>query len=123
MEDTKLCVSVVSCCGYFREELLNEGLWYGRLGCTDIAKLSVLSTVFVDVCVEKRDGISGGEAVAWCLPNGSNSGKGVRTVELVFLGGLLKAGGDSLLLLMWRSVADGFTGKGELHVWVVRAGT
>ena len=38
----------------------------------------------------------------------------VDTMELVCLGGLLRMGGDS---------GDGFTGKGELDVWVVRAGT
>ena len=92
--------------------------------CCHCQVVGSVSMVFVDVCVEKWDGISGGEAVAWCLPNGSSSGEGVMTVELVFLdGGLLKIGGDSLLLLMWRSVGDGFTGKGELDVWVVRAGT
>ena len=32
-------------------------------------------------------------------------------------------GGDSLLMPMWRSVGDGFTGKGESDVWVVREGT
>ena len=26
---------------------------------------------FVDVCLEKKEGIFGGEADAWCLPNGS----------------------------------------------------
>ena len=44
-------------------------------------------------------------------------------VELKFAGGLLRMGGDSLLLLVWRSVRDGFTGKEELDVWLVRAGT
>ena len=32
-------------------------------------------------------------------------------------------GGESLLLSLWRSVGGGFTGKGELDVWVVRAVT
>ena len=40
----------------------------------------------------------------------------VGTVELVFVGGLL-------LLPVWRSLGDGFTGKGQFDVWVVRAGT
>ena len=44
-------------------------------------------------------------------------------VELVFLGELLWMGGDSLLVLVWRSVGDGFTGKRESDVWLVRAGT
>ena len=39
------------------------------------------------------------------------------------VGRLLRMGGDSLLVLVWRSVGDGFTGKGKLDVWLVRAGT
>ena len=42
--------------------------------------------------------------------------EGLVMVELVYVGGLLKMGGDSLLLLVWRSVGDRFTGKGELDV-------
>ena len=38
--------------------------------------------------------------------------EGVRTVELVYVGGLLRMGVSSLLLPVWRSVGDGFTGKG-----------
>ena len=37
----------------------------------------------------------------------------VGTVVLVCVGGLLRMGGESLLLLVWRSVGGGFTGKGE----------
>ena len=44
-------------------------------------------------------------------------------MEVVFVGGLLWMGGDSLLVPVWRSVGDGFTSKGELDVWVVGAGT
>ena len=47
----------------------------------------------------------------------------VGTVEMVYVGGMLRMGYDSLLVPVWRSVGDGFTGKGELDVWVVRAGT
>ena len=47
----------------------------------------------------------------------------VGTVELKCVGGLLRMSGESLLLLVWRSVGSGFTGKGELDVWVVRAVT
>ena len=43
-------------------------------------------------------------------------------VELVYVGRLLGIDGDSLLLPVWRSFGDGFTGKGESDVWVVRAG-
>ena len=41
---------------------------------------------------------------------------GVGTVELVYLGRLLKMGGDSLLLPVWRSVGGGFSGKRESGV-------
>ena len=44
----------------------------------------------------------------------------VGTVELVCVGGLLRTSGESVLPVS-RSVAGGFTGKGELDVWVVRA--
>ena len=44
-------------------------------------------------------------------------------MELLLFGGLLKVVGDSLLLSVQRPVGDGFTGKGESDVWVVRAGT
>ena len=37
----------------------------------------------------------------------------VGTVVLVCVGGLLRMRGESLLLLVWRSVGGGFTGKGE----------
>ena len=43
------------------------------------------------------------------------------TVELVWVGELLRMSGESLLLPVWRSVGGGFTGKGELDVLVVRA--
>ena len=35
-------------------------------------------------------------------------------------GRLLRVGGDSLLVPVWRSVGDGFTAKEELEVWLVR---
>ena len=47
----------------------------------------------------------------------------VAAVELVCVGGLLRMGGESLLLPVWRSVGGEFTGKGELDAWVVRAVT
>ena len=34
-------------------------------------------------------------------------------------GRLLRMGVKSLLLPLWRSIGGGFTGKGELDVWVV----
>ena len=45
--------------------------------------------------------------------------EGVGTVELVCVGRLLRMGGESLPLPVWRSVGGGLTGKGELHDWVV----
>ena len=32
-------------------------------------------------------------------------------------------GSDSLLMPLWRFIGDGFNGKGESDVWVVRACT
>ena len=49
--------------------------------------------------------------------------EGVKTVELMCVGKLLRMGGESFLLPVCRSVGGGFTGKEELGVWVVRAGT
>ena len=46
----------------------------------------------------------------------------VGTVELVYVVRLLRIGGDSLLVPVWISVGDGFTGKGASNVWLVRAG-
>ena len=47
----------------------------------------------------------------------------MRMVELVYVGGLPRIGDDSLLVPVWRSVGDGFTGKGESDMWLVRTGT
>ena len=49
--------------------------------------------------------------------------EGFGTVELVYVGRLLRKAGDSLLVPKWRSVGDGFTNKGEPDVWLVTAGT
>ena len=49
--------------------------------------------------------------------------EGVGTVELVYVGGLLRMGGDSLILPACRSVEDGFTGKGNSDVvWSTSSG-
>ena len=45
------------------------------------------------------------------------------TVELVCVGELLRMGGESLSLPVWKSVKGGFTSKGELDAWVIRAVT
>ena len=47
----------------------------------------------------------------------------VGTVILVCVGGLLRMGGESLLLPVSRSVGGEFTGKGEWDPWVVTAVT
>ena len=44
--------------------------------------------------------------------------EGVGTMELVDVSGLLRMGGDYLLVPVCRSVGDGFTGKGKSDVWV-----
>ena len=41
----------------------------------------------------------------------------------ICVSGLLRMSSESLLLPVWSSVGSGFTGKGELDVWVVRAVT
>ena len=40
--------------------------------------------------------------------------EGVGAVELVCVGRLLRMGGESLLLPVWRSAGAGFFGKGEM---------
>ena len=49
--------------------------------------------------------------------------EGVGTVELVCVGGLLRMGGESLLLPVWGSVGGGFNGQVELDAWVFWAVT
>ena len=56
-----------------------------------------------------------------CAGNVSNSCRmgeieGVRTVELVYIGRLLRMGCDSLLMPLCGSVEGGFTGKWESDV-------
>ena len=41
----------------------------------------------------------------------------------MYVGRLSRVSSDSMLMPVWRSVGDGFTGKRESDVWVVRAGT
>ena len=49
--------------------------------------------------------------------------EGIGTVELVYFGGMLRIKDDSLLVPVWRSVGDVFTGKGKSDAWLVRART
>ena len=58
--------------------------------------LGAISTVFVDVCLEKKEGTLGGEADIYFLPNGSHQGEDVGRVKLVYVGELLRMGGDSI---------------------------
>ena len=50
----------------------------------------------------------------WCQLTLAESEKfeGVATVELVCVDRLLRKGGESIVIPMWRSVGGGFTGKG-----------
>ena len=42
--------------------------------------------------------------------------EGTGTLQLVYFGSLLRMGGDSLLMPVWRSFGDAFAGKGESDV-------
>ena len=57
----------------FREEYLEWGfgVWSFGLWC-HYQVPGAIFTVFADVCPEKKEGILGGEAGAWCLLRGSN---------------------------------------------------
>ena len=64
--------------------------------CCPCQLLRAIFTIFVDVCLEKKEGILGGEAGVDCLDSGSHLGGSVRTVKLVYVGELLRIGGDSI---------------------------
>ena len=64
--------------------------------CCPCQLLGAIFTIFVDVCLEKKEGILGGEAGVHCLDIGSHLGESVRTVKLVYVGELLRMGGDSI---------------------------
>ena len=64
--------------------------------CCPCQLLGAIFTVFVDVCLEKKEGILGGEAGVHCLPSGSYRGEGVEKVKLVCVGESLRMGGDSI---------------------------
>ena len=85
---------VVRVCG---KSFLNEGMEYGRLGCAVLANFSEPSLrFFVDVCLERKEGILGGEAGVYSLPSGGNRDEDVKKVKLVYIGELLRMGDDSL---------------------------
>ena len=63
MEDLTLGVSEVPCCACLWEEFLEWGYGVWLLGlCCPCQLLGAIFTVFVDVCLEKKEGILGGEA-------------------------------------------------------------
>ena len=64
--------------------------------CCPCQLLGAIFTIFVDVCLEKKEGILGGEAGVHCLDIGSHLGESVRTVKLVYVGELLRMDGDSI---------------------------
>ena len=64
--------------------------------CCPCQLLGAIFTVLVDVCLEKKEGILGGEAGVPCLPSGSHRGEGVEKVKLVCVGKLLRMGGNSI---------------------------
>ena len=58
--------------------------------------LGTVFTVFVDVCLERKEGILGGEVGVYCMPSGSNQVEGVGKVKLLYIGKLLRMGDDSI---------------------------
>ena len=62
--------------------------------CCPCQFLGAISTVFVDACLEKKEGILGGEADVYFLSSGSHRGEGVGTVKLIYVGKFLRMGGD-----------------------------
>ena len=64
--------------------------------CCHCQLLGAIFTVFVDVCLEKREGILGGEASVHCLSSGSHWGEGVEKVKLVCVGESLRMGGSCI---------------------------
>ena len=64
--------------------------------CCPCQLLGTVFTVFVDVCLERKEGILGGEAGVYRLPSGGNRDEDVKKVKLVYIGELLRMGDDSL---------------------------
>ena len=64
--------------------------------CCSCQCLGAISTDFVDVCLESKEGIIGGEADIYFLPSGSHWGEGVGTLKLVYVGESLRMGSDSI---------------------------
>ena len=83
---------------------------------------SVIATKLAGKC-DRGGGSRGCVQVTAALSCRMREIAGVGTVDLVYVGGLLKMGGDSFLVPVWISVGDGLTGTGESDVWIVKAGT
>ena len=49
--------------------------------------------------------------------------EGAEKVELVCVGGLLRMGGECLLMPVWRSVRAGFIGRVVVDAWAFKAVT
>ena len=64
--------------------------------CCFCQLLGTVFTVFVDVRLERKVGILGGEAGVSCMPSGSNRDEGVGKVKLVYIGKSLRMGEDSI---------------------------
>ena len=64
--------------------------------CCPCQLLGAIFTIFVDVCLEKKEGILGGEAGVNCLPSGSHRREDVEKVKLVSVGKSLRMGGNSI---------------------------
>ena len=64
--------------------------------CYPCQLLGTVFTVFVDVRLERKEGILRGEAGVYCLPSGSSRDEGVGKVKLVYIGESLRMGDDSI---------------------------
>ena len=69
----------------------------------------VIFTIFVEVCLDKKEGILGGEGDVYCLPSGSHQGEGVETVKLVYVAKSLRMGGDSIKSVCPAHLADRYS--------------
>ena len=66
--------------------------------CCPYQLIGTVFTVFVDVRLERKEGILGGEAGVYCMPSGRNQDEGVGKVKLVYIGESLRMGDDSTYL-------------------------
>ena len=64
--------------------------------CCPCQLLGTVFTDFVDVRLERKEGIPGKEAGVYCMPRGSNWDEGVGKAKLVYIGGLFRMSDDSI---------------------------